>query len=43
MLSIKRKIIMVKFLKLNEDLVREMTICHPAQSEEMNPGTSQLP
>ena len=23
--------------------VREMTICHPPQREEMNPRTSQLP
>ena len=30
------------FLKLNEDPVREMTICHPPQREEMNPGTSRL-
>ena len=26
----------------NEDPVREMTICHPPQREEINPGTSQL-
>ena len=32
----------VQFLKLNEDPVREMTICHPPQREEMNPGTSRL-
>ena len=30
-------------LKLNEDPVREMTICHPPQHEEMNLRTSQLP
>ena len=34
---------MVQFLKLNEDLVREMTICHPPQYEEMNRGASQFP
>ena len=28
---------------LNEDPVREMTIGHPPQREEMNPITSQLP
>ena len=26
----------------NEDPVQEMTICHPPQREEINPGTSQL-
>ena len=26
----------------NEDPVREMTICHPPQREEINPGTSRL-
>ena len=26
----------------NEDPVREMTICHTPQREEINPGTSQL-
>ena len=31
------------FLKLNEDPVREMTICHSPQREEMNLGTSQFP
>ena len=40
MLSIKRKIIRVWLLKLNEDPVRELTIGHPPQREEMNPGTS---
>ena len=43
MLFFKRKNFMVLFLKLNEDLVREMTIGHPPQREEMNPRTSQSP
>ena len=37
----KGKIIGFSFEKLNEDLVREMTICHLPQREEMNPGTPQ--
>ena len=36
----KGKLLGFSFLKLNEDPVREMTICHPPQYEEMNSGTS---
>ena len=39
----KRKNFRVKFLKLNEDPIREMTIGHSPQREEMNPRTSQSP
>ena len=39
----KGTIIRVRFLKLNEDPVQEMTIDHPPQREEMNPRTSQSP
>ena len=39
----KGKILGFSFLKLNEEPVREMTIGHPPQREEMNPRTSQLP
>ena len=38
----KGKLLGFSSLKLNEDPVREMTICHPPQREEMNPGISQL-
>ena len=38
----KGKLLRVKVLMPNEDPVREMTICHPPQREEINPGTSQL-
>ena len=31
------------FLKLNQDSVREMTICHHPQREEINPRTSVYP
>ena len=31
----------VYFLKLNEDSVHEMTICHPPQREEMDPRIYQ--
>ena len=37
----KGKIIGFSFLKLNEDPVREMTVCHISQCEEINPGTPQ--
>ena len=36
----KGKLLGFSFLKLNEDPVREMTICHPPQREEINPGPS---
>ena len=39
----KRENHRVLFLKLNEDPVWEMTIVHPPQREEMNPGNPQLP
>ena len=38
----KGKLLGFSFSMLNEDPVREMTIYHPPQREEMNPGTSQL-
>ena len=41
MLFFKRENRRVKFLKLNEDPVREMTIGHPPQREEMDPRTPQ--
>ena len=39
----KGKCIEGYFLKLNQDLVREMTICHHPQREEMNPRTFVYP
>ena len=39
----KGKIIKVQFLQPNEDLVREITIGHPPESEEKDPRTSHLP
>ena len=39
----KGKIIRVQFLWPNEDPVRDLTICHPPQREEKDPGTSHLP
>ena len=39
----KRENFRVYFLKLNEDPVRERTVGHPPQREEMNPRTSQSP
>ena len=39
MLCFKRENHRVYFLKLNEDPVREMTICHAPQREEKYPGT----
>ena len=38
----KGKIIRVQFRYPNEDPIREMTICHPPQREEKNPGPSHL-
>ena len=38
----KEKLLGFSSLKLNEDPVREMTICHPPQREKMNPWISQL-
>ena len=38
MLCFKRENNRVSFLKLNEDPVQEMTICHPPQREEKIPG-----
>ena len=40
--SFKRKTLMVWVLKLNEDLVREMTICHAPQREDKDPSTCRL-
>ena len=36
--SFKRKTFRVYVLKLNEDLVREMTICHDLQRKEKTGG-----
>ena len=43
MLSFKRKTLRVKVLKLNEDPVREMTICHAPQREDKDTSTCRLP
>ena len=40
---LKGKIIRVKFLRPNEDPVREMTIGHPPQCEEKDSRTSHSP
>ena len=40
--SFKRKTFRVYVLKLNEDPVREMTICHDLQHEEKYPRTCRL-
>ena len=40
--SFKRKALRVYVLKLNENPVREMTIWHAPQREEINPSTCQL-
>ena len=37
--SFKRKTLRAYVLKLNEDPVREMTICHAPQREEKDPRT----
>ena len=42
MQSFKRKTLRVYVLKLNEDPVREMTICHDLQREEKDPRTCWL-
>ena len=39
----KGKILGFCFLKLNEDPVREMTIGHPSQREEINSRNPQFP
>ena len=40
--SFKRKTFRVYVLKLNEDPVREMTICHNPKREEKDPRTCRL-
>ena len=40
--SFKRKTLRVYVLKLNEDPVREMTICHTPQREDKDPSTCWL-
>ena len=40
--SFKRKTFRVWVLKINEDPVREMTICHAPQREEKDPRTCRL-
>ena len=40
--SFKRKTLRVLVLKLNEDPVREMTICHAPQCKEIDPSTCRL-
>ena len=42
-LSSSRNVFKGWFLKLNEDPVREMTICHAPQCEEKDPRTCWLP
>ena len=41
--SFKRENHRVYFLKINEDPVREMTICHAPQRKEKDPRTCWLP
>ena len=40
--SFKRKTLRFYVLRLNEDLVLEMTICHPPQREEIDLSTCRL-
>ena len=40
--SFKRKVLGVWVLKLNEDPVREMTICHAPKREEKDSSTCRL-
>ena len=40
--SFKRKTSWVSVLKLNEDPVREMTICHAPKREDKDPSTCWL-
>ena len=42
MLSLKRKALRVLVLKLNEDPVREMTICHAPKCEDIDLSTCWL-
>ena len=39
----KGKLLGFSFLKLNEDPIREITICHPPQRKEINPGPLSYP
>ena len=41
--SFERKTLRVYVLKLNEDPVRKMTICHAPQREDKDPSTCRLP